>query len=51
MSKKSLQLQALKGSGVSYEESLEATSMQPSLYERIGDDGILELSTKFYELL
>ena len=49
MSKQSLQKAASERSGVSFEESTEATSMQPSLYERIGVEGIRELSTCFYD--
>eukprot|EP00540_Astrosyne_radiata_P018648 CAMPEP_0116825906 /NCGR_PEP_ID=MMETSP0418-20121206/2237_1 /TAXON_ID=1158023 /ORGANISM="Astrosyne radiata, Strain 13vi08-1A" /LENGTH=175 /DNA_ID=CAMNT_0004454489 /DNA_START=172 /DNA_END=699 /DNA_ORIENTATION=+ len=49
MSKLELQRAAFERSGVSYEESLEASKMTPSLYERIGDKGFLELSQTFYD--
>ena len=49
MSKQSLQRAALERSGVSYEESTEAIAMKPSLYERIGEAGIRDLSTRFYD--
>eukprot|EP00977_Amphora_coffeiformis_P016522 scaffold5138_cov170-Amphora_coffeaeformis.AAC.3 len=49
MSKQSLQKTASERSGVTFEESTEATSMKPSLYERIGVEGIRELSTRFYD--
>ena len=49
MSKHSLQKAASERSGVTFEESTEATSMKPSLYERIGVEGIRELSTRFYD--
>ena len=48
MSKFELQDQALQASGVSVEESQEATNLQPSLFERLGEDGFEELSTLFY---
>lgn len=48
MSKFELQDKASQASGVSVEESLEATSLQPSLFERLGEDGFEGLSTLFY---
>jgi len=49
MSKIELQSAAYKKSGVSYEESLKATMMSPSMYERIGkEDGFEQLSRLFY---
>lgn len=49
MSKQALQKAAHESSGVSFEESTEALSLQPSLYERIGQAGFRELSTRFYD--
>ena len=49
MSKQELQRAALEQGGVSFEESLEAEQMEPSLYERIGHEGFVQLSTKFYD--
>ena len=49
MSKQALQKAACERSGVSFEESTKATSMTPSLYERIGEEGMRELSTRFYD--
>jgi truncated hemoglobin YjbI len=49
MSKQALQQAAFSASGISFEESLAATSMEPSLFERIGEEGIRELSTRFYD--
>jgi truncated hemoglobin YjbI len=51
MSKFYLQRQALQQGGVSYEDSLSAQALQPSLYERIGHMGFVELSTNFYNLV
>lgn len=48
MSKLELQKQAMEWSGVSVEESELAVNLEPSIYERIGDDGIWLLSTLFY---
>jgi truncated hemoglobin YjbI len=48
MSKYELQQAAEDYSGVSYEDSLLATSLRPSIYHRLGDDGMLELSESFY---
>ncbi len=50
MSKQSLQRTAKSKSGVSYEESIQAIELQPSIYERIGkEDGCRKLSELFYE--
>uniref|UniRef100_A0A7S2IK20 Globin n=1 Tax=Helicotheca tamesis TaxID=374047 RepID=A0A7S2IK20_9STRA len=50
MSKLEIQATAHKTSGVSYEESLKATTLSPSIYERIGkEDGFLKLSRLFYD--
>lgn len=49
MSKQELQQAAWKGSGVTHQESLEATEMVPSLYDRIGHDGFVELTERFYD--
>jgi hypothetical protein len=48
MSKFELQDKALEASGVSVEESEEAAKLQPSLFERLGEDGFEQLSTLFY---
>jgi hemoglobin len=49
MSKYELQDAALKTSGVSFEESQIAFKLSPTIYERLGQDGILELTTLFYD--
>uniref|UniRef100_A0A7S2EPK9 Globin n=1 Tax=Trieres chinensis TaxID=1514140 RepID=A0A7S2EPK9_TRICV len=49
MSKHTLHRLAFDTSGVTYEESLEATNLQPSIYERIGSDGFENLSESFYD--
>lgn len=49
MSKFDLQKRTHEHSGVSYEESLEAQQLSPSVYERIGENGIRQLSESFYE--
>mmetsp|Transcript_30138 Transcript_30138/g.63019 ORF Transcript_30138/g.63019 Transcript_30138/m.63019 type:complete len:209 (+) Transcript_30138:108-734(+) len=50
MSKQELQQRACKASGVTFEESLKATQLVPSLYERLGrESGTEELSRLFYE--
>jgi hemoglobin len=50
MSKFELQRKAKERSGVSYEESLEAINLVPSIYERIGrEDGFELLSQIFYD--
>lgn len=49
MSKLDLQKAAFERSGVSYEESTIATDqLQPSVYERLGEDGLRHLSSLFY---
>ena len=49
MSKQALQKTASERSGVSHDESTQAEFMQPSIYERIGEAGLQELSTRFYD--
>lgn len=50
MSKQQLQEAAYESSGVSYEESLLAQNLQPSLYQRIGQEpGFQALSQDFYD--
>ena len=50
MSKLELQERALLHSGVSYAESLRASQLTPSVYERLGqDEGIELLSKLFYD--
>lgn len=50
MSKQGLQQSAFKSSGVKYEESLEASKLEPPLYDRIGgEEGFLKLSQLFYD--
>jgi truncated hemoglobin YjbI len=49
MSKFEIQREALRLSGVSVEESELAVNLEPSLYERLGEDGFVQLSTLFYE--
>lgn len=50
MSKQLLQKRAAKASGVTYEESLEAAALEPSIYERIGrEEGFRKLSELFYD--
>lgn len=47
MTKKSLQAAAELASGISYEDSIVATRMNPSLFERVGgEEGFLKLSGK-----
>jgi truncated hemoglobin YjbI len=48
MSKFELQRLSQSQSGVSYEESIEAANLSPSIYERIGQDGFYKLSELFY---
>jgi truncated hemoglobin YjbI len=48
MSKQELQQAALETGGVSYEQALEAQQLTPSIYDRIGHNGFVELSTRFY---
>ncbi len=50
MSKFELQERAFKASGVTYEESLKATQLVPSLYERLDkESGMETLSRLFYD--
>jgi hemoglobin len=50
MSKPVLQKLAAAASGVTYEESLEAARLEPTVYERLGgDDGVRLLSCLFYD--
>jgi hemoglobin len=50
MSKYELQRETKERSGVSYEESLEAINLVPSIYERIGrEEGFERLSQIFYD--
>eukprot|EP00934_Nitzschia_sp_Nitz4_P006099 Nitzschia sp. Nitz4//scaffold10_size219509//26303//28553//NITZ4_001400-RA/size219509-processed-gene-0.114-mRNA-1//-1//CDS//3329532836//6089//frame0 len=49
MSKYELQKQALEHAGVSAEESEMAAKLEPSIYERLGDEGIKTLTTMFYD--
>lgn len=50
MSKQSLRKSAERNSGVSYEESIQALELNPSIYHRIGkEDGCRRLSELFYE--
>jgi len=49
MSKFELQRLALEQGGVSYEESLKFTQLVPSVYERVGEEGLRRLSELFYE--
>jgi len=50
MSKFELQKAAHERSGVSYEESTIATDqLQPSIYQRLGEEGLRRLSTLFYD--
>ena len=49
MSKQALQKAALESSGVSYEESLQVLSLQPSVYQRLGEEGLRALSSTFYD--
>jgi hypothetical protein len=49
MTKQSLQAAAELASGISYEDSLVAASMNPSLFERVGgEEGFLKLSGKIF---
>jgi hypothetical protein len=51
MTKQSLQAAAELASGISYADSLLATSMSPSLLERVGgEEGFLKLSGKIYKI-
>mmetsp|Transcript_60294 Transcript_60294/g.147963 ORF Transcript_60294/g.147963 Transcript_60294/m.147963 type:complete len:178 (-) Transcript_60294:97-630(-) len=49
MSKYDIQRETKLKSGVSVEESEEAAALSPSIYERIGEDGFVTLSTLFYD--
>jgi len=49
MSKRELQDQALENSGVSYEESLLASQLTPTVYERLQEDGELCVYFKIKE--
>jgi len=49
MSKYELQNVAYERSGVSHTDSLMATELRPTLFERVGEDGFHELSQKFYD--
>jgi hemoglobin len=49
MSKYELQDDASKMSGVSFEESQVAMKLTPTIFERLGEEGILELTTLFYD--
>jgi len=49
MSKFELQKKAFESSGVCVEESEQALQLQPSLFQRLGEDGCKELSTRFYD--
>jgi len=50
MSKQELQQAAFRNSGVTYEESLEASNLDMCLFERIGrEEGFLTLSQLFYD--
>lgn len=48
MSKFELYQIASEQSGVLHEQSMTALTLQPSLYERVGEEGLLKLSTLFY---
>lgn len=49
MSKMELQNIAFEQSGVSYEESLVAQQLSPSIYDRVGEVGLRLLSESFYD--
>ena len=49
MSKLELRQAAFESSGISYEESLVATELRPSIYDRLGETGLQNLSAKFYD--
>ena len=48
MSKIELQKQAYQASGVSFSESEQVLQLKPTIYDRLGEDGIELLSTLFY---
>lgn len=49
MSKHELRRLVLENSGVSYEESQSAITIEPSLFERLGTEGFRQLSSLFYD--
>jgi Bacterial-like globin len=49
MSKFVLQKQAYDASGVSFSESERVLKLSPTIFERLGEDGIELLSTLFYD--
>ena len=49
MSKLELRQAAFESSGISYEESLVATELHPSIYDRLGETGLQNLSATFYD--
>jgi truncated hemoglobin YjbI len=49
MSKYDIQNETKLKSEITVEESEEAAALSPSIYDRIGEDGFIELSTLFYE--
>jgi truncated hemoglobin YjbI len=49
MSKQDLHQRVLEQCGISYEESQRALTLKPSLFDRLGTDGIRQLSTLFYD--
>lgn len=49
MSKYDIQREASILSGVTVEESEVAVNLMPSLYDRLGEDGFMELSSLFYD--
>lgn len=50
MSKHILRHEAQINSGITYEQSIKITSLNPSMYHRIGkEEGCLKLSTLFYD--
>lgn len=49
MSKLELQEKTLVASGISFHESQEVLQLKPSLYQRLGEKGLMELSTLFYD--
>ena len=50
MSKFELQQTAFECSGITYDESLESTFLEPSIYDRIGkEEGFRRLSELFYD--
>lgn len=49
MSKLDLQEKTLAASGISFHKSQEVLELKPSLYQRLGEKGLMELSTLFYD--